>query len=476
MHNEIRIRPRLSVLTESQAATIHARSLELLSSVGVRVDSDRARQILTRATERPFGPDHRIQIPAELIEWALKTAPSSVNVYRRRGEFAFCLGQGPTRFGVGVTTLYYQDVATDQVVPFTRKHMQTIVRLGDALPSFDVISTVGVPQDLPPHLSDLYAALEMTANTAKPLVLLVSDETRFPDVLDLLEHLHGDLAARPFVLPYVNPISPLVLNAATTDKLMAAIERGLPVIYSNYGMAGATTPITPIGTLILLNAELLAGLVFAQLVREGAPVILGSLPAYFDMQTMAGFYDTTSYLLNLACAEMMAYYGLPHCGTSGSGIGWGPDLVASGHQWINHLLSCMGTVGLAPFVGDVLGSKAFSPTLLVYADEVIAQARRFARGFPAEEAGAALSEIAAVGPAGSFLTTDTTLAEFRSAYFKSGFFENLRLDTWQTNGRPQAVDRLRQYTQHLLNDLEAPESRDEIVARGEAFISTLMQE
>jgi trimethylamine--corrinoid protein Co-methyltransferase len=125
-------------------------------------------------------------------------------------------------------------------------------------------------------------------------------------------------------------------------------------------MAGATTPITPLGTLILLNAELLAGLVFAQLVREGTPVILGSLPAYFDMQTMASFYDTTSYLLNLACAEMMAAYALPHCGASGSGIGWGPDLVASGHQWMNHLLSCLGDVGLVPFVGDVLGSKAFS--------------------------------------------------------------------------------------------------------------------
>jgi trimethylamine--corrinoid protein Co-methyltransferase len=301
-------------------------------------------------------------------------------------------------------------------------------------------------------------------------VLLVSDENQFADVLDLLEHLHGDLAERPFLLPYVNPISPLVLNAATTDKMLTAIKRGLPVIYSNYGMAGATTPITPAGTLILLNAELLAGLVFAQLVQAGAPVILGSLPAYLDMQTTSSFYDPISYLLNLACAEMMAYYGLPHCGTSGSGIGWGPDLVASGHQWMNHLLSCIGKVGLAPFVGDVLGSKAFSPALLVYADEVIVQARRFSQGFSLQGAKAALTEVEAVGPAGSFLTTETTLAEFRSAYFKSEFFENLRLDTWQAQGRPQGSERLRQYTQHLLDSQEAPDDGADILARGQTFI------
>lgn len=473
MPSEAIIHPQLLVLTPSQAAAIHTRSLEVLSSVGVRVDADRARQLLTRAIGSQSTDDHRIRIPPEWVEWALEAAPSRLDLYDQRGQFAFCLGQSDTRFGIGVTTLYYQDPATDELEPFSRRHMETLVRLGDTLESFDVVSTVGVPCDVPPHLSDLYATLEMVANTTKPLVLLVSDEGRFSDVLNLLQHLRGDLAARPFVLPYVNPISPLVLNAATTDKMMAAIERGLPIIFSNYGMAGATTPITPIGTLILLNAELLAGLVFAQLAREKTPVILGSLPAYLDLQTMASFYDPISYLLNLACADMMAHYGLPHCGTSGSGIGWGPDLVASGHQWINHLLSCIGHVGLVPFVGDVLGSKAFSPTLLVYADEVIAQARRFARGFSIEQAETALAEIAAIGPAGSFLTSDSTLAEFRRAYFKSSFFENLRLDTWQAQGRPQATERVRQYTQHLLHDLKSPADGAEILGQGQAFIDTL---
>jgi trimethylamine--corrinoid protein Co-methyltransferase len=212
-------------------------------------------------------------------------------------------------------------------------------------------------------------------------------------VIDLLEHLCGDLASRPFVLPYLNPISPLVINSGTIDKMRVAAERGLPIIYSSYGMAGASTPITPAGTLALLNAELLAGLVLSQSIREGTPTMLGGLPAYFDMKGMGSFYDPRSYLVDLACAEMMAHYRLPQCGTSGSGMGWGADLIASGHQWLNHLISCTGKVGLVPFVGDTLGSKAFSPATIVCANEVIEQARRFSGGFRLDDESVALDEI-----------------------------------------------------------------------------------
>lgn len=226
--------------------------------------------------------------------------------------------------------------------------MRSLVRLGSSLPSFDAISTLGIIQDMPAPVADLYSVLEMVANTTKPLVILVSDEALFPAALELLEHLHGDLSARPFVIPYFNPISPLVMNQGTVDKMWAAIECGLPFIYSNYGMAGASTPITAAGTLALLNAELLAGLTLSQLIKAGAPLILGSLPAYLDMRGTGSFYSPASYLVNLACAEMMAHYRLPHCGTSGSGMGWGADLIAASHQWMNHLLSCIGKVGLAP--------------------------------------------------------------------------------------------------------------------------------
>jgi trimethylamine--corrinoid protein Co-methyltransferase len=465
------VRPRLTVLSRHQIDRLHELSLHVLSTVGVSVDSEQAVDAFVQAGASV--ENGRVLVPAELVQWAIDAAPSTIEVSDRRGRAAFRLGEGAeTRFGIGVTALNYQDPVTDEITPFRRDHMELVVRLGNALPAYDAISTVGVIHDIAADRADLYATLEMVANSTKPLVLLVSDEQRFPTVLDLLEHLHGDLASDPFVIPYFNPVTPLVISRGTVDKMRATVDRGMPFIYSNYGMAGATTPITPAGILTLLNAELLAGLVLGQLFREGTPVVLGMLPAFFDMRGMGNFYDPVSYLIDLACAEMMAAYGLPHCGTSGSGVGWGADLIAAGHQWTNHLVSCLGTVGLAPFVGDNLGSTAISPGVIVYASEVIAQARRLAAGFVIDDASAALDDIAQIGPAGNFLTAATTLEHFRTAYFQSDIFPILTVDDWQQQGRPRADERLRSHTNQLLQGLEAPEDHAELIARGEAFIGS----
>ncbi len=51
---------------------------------------------------------------------------------------------GEARFGLGVTTLYYQDPETDELSPFSRKHVETCVRLGNTLASFDFVATPGI--------------------------------------------------------------------------------------------------------------------------------------------------------------------------------------------------------------------------------------------------------------------------------------------------------------------------------------------
>jgi trimethylamine--corrinoid protein Co-methyltransferase len=411
-----------------------------------------------------------VRIPPSLVEWAIQSTPHRIDVFDRPGSLRFSLGDDRTRFGVGVTNLYYQDPASDHITPFTREHMGLSVRLVGSLPQFDVVSTIGIIQDVSQSIADLYAVLEMIANTTLPVVLLISDESLFPAVLDLLEDLHGDLAKKPFTIPYFNPVTPLVLNAGTTDKMLAAIERGLPFIYSNYGMVGMSTPITPAGTLSLLVGELLAGLVFSQLVREGTPVILGSLPAYFDMKSMVDYYDPRTFLLNIACAEVMQHYHIPHAGTSGSGLGWGSDLLAAGLLWQDHLTACLSVVGLSPFVGGNLGSKAFSPALAVYSNDVIECARRFASGFKLDAASVGLEEIELAGPGGHFLTSDLTLQHYKEDYYASQVFPRISLEAWQDNGQPKALQFLRERTRQLLNESLPPEDHDDLIAKGEVFI------
>lgn len=462
--------PHLTLLDEEQIDFIHQNCLKILAGAGVRVDSAPVLQMLATRLGATQIHGNRVTFPPEVVEWAIQAAPAAVEIFRRSGEPAFHLGADRLRFGIGVTSLYYQDPRTDELSPFTRQNMRDMVRLGHSLANFDCISTVGIIQDYPADSQDLFGALEMVANTTKPLVVLVSQEDRFGDVLDLLEGLAGDLAERPFVIPYFNPVTPLVMNSGTVDKMQVAIQRGLPVIVSNYSLAGMSTPLTPAGMLALMLAELLAGLVIAQFMREGTPVILGILPAFLDLKTMVNFYDPQSMLLNLACAEMMAHYHLPHCGTSGSGTGWGPDILAAETYWMNHLTASLTGGGLAPFVGDTLASKAFSPANLVYVHEIIEQALRYAQGFSLDDASLGLEEILQAGPGGNFLSGKLTRQHYRKAYYTSPIFPRWSMEKWQATGRPTAQDVLRQHTLEVLAGLKPPDDYSELIQRGEALI------
>ncbi len=468
------LKPTIRVMTKEQINKVHNDALLILEKTGVVVDDQGARHLFEKAMGKPHK-DNLFHIPKDLVKWAINAAPSHIQIYDRLGSPCFELkGDGTQKsvFGIGVTNLHYQDPIKRDIQPFHRHHMTSAVGLGHNLDAFDFISTPGVIQDLPPETADIHGVLEMTANTTKPLVMLISNWDSFSPALDLCEHLHGDLSSRPFIIPYVNPITPLILNSETTMKMDESIKRGLPFIFSNYGMSGATCPITPAGTLALLTAELLAGLVYSQLVKKGSPIILGSLPAAFDMKNAGSFYSPVTLLLNLACAEMMLHYKIPHCGTSGSGNGWGADLLAGTTLCINHFTSCLGAAGMVPFVGGNFDSLVFSPELVVYSDDVIHQSRQFESGFSLDDEAVGFSDISDIGPGGNFLLSKLTGKYYKESQFSSSIWPFLTLDKWRVKGEPSAEKILRDRTCELLDNPVRPKDQKEILSAGEAFLSS----
>ncbi|MBF0201135.1 MAG: trimethylamine methyltransferase family protein [Desulfamplus sp.] len=467
------LKPKIEVMSRGQVEKIHHDALMILSDTGVKVDDPGAVRVFERALGRP-ARDNIFSIPGDVVQWAIDAAPSSIDIYDRKGSPSFSLGGGRERdavFGIGVTNLYYQDPFDDAIKPFSRSHMATASAMGNTLNNFHFISTPGVIQDMPPETADTVGLIEMLANTTKPVVMLISNPECFGTALDLCEHITGDISLRPHVIPYLNPITPLVLNADTTIKMDISISKGVPFIFSNYGMSGATSPVTPGGTLALLTAELLAGLVYSQLGKEGAPIILGSLPSAFEMQYAGSFYSPQSLLLNLASAEMMAFYNIPHCGTSGCGNGWGADMLAASTLCINHLTSCSGAVGMVPFVGGSFDSLVFSPELVLFSDDLIHQSREFARGFSIDDDHIGFSDISKLGPGGNFLLSSLTGRHFRKSRFPSTIWPFLSLEKWRAKGQPRAGDLLKTKTRELLGNLSIPEDHDHIIGTGESFLA-----
>ncbi len=467
--------PTINVMTQEQISKIHDDALQILEKTGIVVDDKNARQLFEKRLGKSQD-DNRIRITKDLVQWAIEAAPSEINIYDRLGSLRFKLsgdGSQNTVFGIGVTNLNYHDPTDNRIKPFSRNHMSLVTRLGHSLDHFDFISTPGVIQDLPTEDAELYGVLEMVSNTTKPIVLLIADGNAFEPALDLCEHLAGNLSDRPFLIPYVNPITPLVLNTETTQKMHCSIQRGLPLIFSNYGMSGATCPITPSGTLALLTAELLAGLVYSQLVKKGAPIILGNLPAAFDMKKASSFYSPQTLLLNLACADIMTSYNIPHCGTSGSGNGWAADLSAATTLCINHFTNCLGKTGMVPFVGGNFESLVFSPELVVYSNDLIHQSRMFKSGFSINNDPVEFSDISTIGPGGNFLLSSQTAKHFKNSQFSSTIWPLLSLDKWREQGEPEAKDILREKTLQLLEKPKMIENYAEIIAKGTDFLKNM---
>ncbi|MCP4021879.1 MAG: hypothetical protein GY729_08555 [Desulfobacteraceae bacterium] len=467
--------PFLNVMTKDQMQKIHHMALAILEKSGIRVDDENARSVFEKAVGKSAN-ENRVFIPKDMVEWAIKAAPSNIEICRRDGEKAFTLDSRDTAqtiFGIGVTNLYYQDVLTDEVTSFTSDHMAQATRLGNGLDEFDTIATPGVIQDCDPDVSEILGFAQMLANTEKPITMLISEPETFKNCLLMADQLIGEKAAQKSIIPYFNPITPLILNAETTVKMDLTISKGMPFIFSNYGMSGATCPITPGGTLALLIAELLAGLVYGQLLKEGTPVILGSLPAAFDMKKMTSYYTPQSMLINLACADMMAHYEIPHCGTSGGWMGRGPDMMAGSMLWQNHLTSVMGKAGLAPFVGNNFDSMAFSPATVVYAAEIIRMARDYSKGFSLKDEEVGLDEIIRLGPGASYLTSNLTMAKFKEPLTKSEIWPFLSLEKWQEQGNPRAGAELRRYTHDFMQTLMPPEDHDQILSAAQEYMMSM---
>ncbi len=472
------VRPQLQVLTNEQIQKVHNYSCDILLNTGIKVECKNARKIFEKSGSVKIEDDI-VYIHQDLVDYALRVAPSNVKIYNKKGEIAFELGnnQKTTFYGIGVTNINFQDIETNETVPFCRKHMQVGTKLGDILESYDMISTLGIPNDIKAENTDLYNALDMYINTDKPLVKLISEGNNISEVFKLFENLHGDICSKPFIIPYFNPVSPLILNKSTTDKISETINCNLPFIFSNYGMYGGTTPITEAGTLALLNAELLAGLAFSQLVNESSPVILGSLPAGFNMQIMSSFYSSSSYLMNIANAEIMNFYNIPHCGTSGSSSGRGPDLLASGDLWINHLTGCIGKVGIAPFVGGNFDSTAFSPATVVLSDYIIAEARKFSSGFVLNDFTTNLNEIKTIGHGGNYLTSEQTLASLYENVPKNNFWQSMNHDIWTEMGSPKTEQYLIDHSKELYKRAEKESQQlSDKIKKGEEFVKKIISE
>jgi trimethylamine---corrinoid protein Co-methyltransferase len=467
-----RYRPRVifRLLSDDHLERIHSASLEILRDPGIEVTTEEARSLLLGAGCTATDGD-TISLPPGLVERAIASAPRAFDVFDREGRPAIRLGVGEgTHFSPGVTALNLIDPATGEARPFSFRDIADVARLGDALPNMSFVTTPGVvraTETVPQPLVNQYEFLAMVTNTTKPLVVLIADGQALGDVLEMAAAVAGGrerLRRAPFVMPYLNPVSPLLFNPETLDKLLLAAEWGIPVILQSAPQVGATSPVTYAGAAALSNAESLAGLVLAQLRREGAPFITGAVPMVVDMRTgNASSGGPLAMSLVIAAAELARMYGLPCLGIGGGGDAKLDDEQAFLESAFYAFGAMLGGVDLVFDVGNTEAGLAHSPTVVAVTDEMIGMLRRGLAGFEIDEENLALESIRAVGIGETYLGQPHTLRHFRELWTPSLLSIEDR-KRWTDEGGSTLRDRARARVATLVQTHEVPPLPPDVVA------------
>ena len=128
----------LQVLTTDERAEVHERSLKVLATVGMRVDSDAGRSILKDAGARVNESTRIVRFPPGLVEESLARAPKHFSLGGRDPGFEFPLNEGRATLLNGGGDIDVVDRETGETRPGTYDDWVEITRLVDALPEIGV--------------------------------------------------------------------------------------------------------------------------------------------------------------------------------------------------------------------------------------------------------------------------------------------------------------------------------------------------
>ncbi|MGB1252050.1 MAG: trimethylamine methyltransferase family protein, partial [Candidatus Promineifilaceae bacterium] len=274
-------------LTDEGIRRIHAASLDVLEQIGIEVQASECRDIFEAAGARIDAANNRVFIPRQMVADAIASAPSEVTLCGRDPKDDIVLGGKKVYMGTGGAAVKVLDMDTGLARESTLRDVADLAKLCDALNNIHFYLRPVVARDIPDHLLDLntfYAALANTTMHVTGNSFTIESVHEIVEMASMMMGGNDKLRERP-IISYTCcwTVSPLRYAAETVEVLTEIVRQDIPVFISSAPQAGATAPAALAGTLVQINAEELSGIVYTQLVRPGARVILGYVPSVSDL-------------------------------------------------------------------------------------------------------------------------------------------------------------------------------------------------
>jgi trimethylamine---corrinoid protein Co-methyltransferase len=305
----------LSLFSPEDLEMIHDATLEVLEYTGLYVQSNDAIDIYEGGGCIVDRKKQIVKIPAHVVEDAIQSSPKKVVLAGRDLKHDIVLESGRVNFcpfGEGVMVI---DPYSGEYRKSTKKDKGDVARLVDALDQYDMLENTVAPRDVHPELESLHNYEVTISNTTKHVPQPCHDKRSAQLLIEMAAAVAGgkeNLKDRPIVSGCTCPQSPLTISAGCADPIIEYARANLPQNILSMALAGATSPVTLAGTLVTHNAEVLGGIVLAQLTRKGAPVMYGSSTSMIDLKlTTATVGCPELGLISAAVAKLAQMYLLP---------------------------------------------------------------------------------------------------------------------------------------------------------------------
>ncbi len=305
----------LNVFTEAELDDIHLASLEVLERTGMWVEDDEALAIFADGGCRVDRESRMVRIPPHVVEDAIRSAPPLFVLAGRDPANDIVLEPSRVSFCNFDEGIMVNDLRSGEHREPTLSDIAEFARLVDALPHIDCYEPAAGPSDVPHETAVLHGTEAALHNCTKCVGTEAISAWEVRKVLEMAVAVMGSedaLRERPIVGFGCCPVSPLKLPHDATEVIVETARRGIPCGVLSMAMSGGSSPVTLDGTLVLHNAEVLAGITLSQLTERGAPVDYGTSTTAMDMKLAAASVGSPELaLFSAAVAQMARRYLIP---------------------------------------------------------------------------------------------------------------------------------------------------------------------
>jgi trimethylamine--corrinoid protein Co-methyltransferase len=465
------------VVSPDELEVIHDASLRILAEIGMNFLDPEARELLGRAGADVTPGEERVRFDPAMVTETIATCPSQFPLHAWNPARTITIGGDVIAFGSVGSPPNYVDL--DGVrAPGSRDAFRELLKLCQLL---NIVHFVGgypvEPIDLHPSIRHIGAAHDVLTLTDKVIHSYSLGRQRNRDVLEMVRIARGiddaTLEREPSVFTVVNSSSPLRLDTPMSQGIIEFASRNQVVVMTPFTLSGAMAPITLAGAVAQQNAEALAGMVFTQVVRPGAPVVYGGFTSNVDMQSGAPAFGTPEYVRTAMLGGQLARrYDVPYRSSNVCAAN-ALDAQAAYESVFSLWGAVMGGVNfLMHGAGWMEGGLHASAAKLVLDADLLAMVAGLLDPIVVDEDTLAFDAIREVGPGGHFFGVGHTQERFRTAFFRPMISDWRNYETWEEAGRPEAAGKATDLARRFLEAYEPPvmdaavrEELDDFVAR-----------